>query len=188
MEFQPEFAATVKDAILFNDAIASYANANRIGNIILAAKWGEYTKQGGIRQNLIRTISSIKDPSTKIWILRQVPKPSWNVPTTLASAVARGYDPADFGVPLLEYRKESQRQDPLFEGLALKFPAVSILDPAEFFATSSGLCRVSADGNALYCDDSHLSAAGAQVLRPLFESVFKTISKGTPLQAEILRN
>jgi hypothetical protein len=33
------------------------------------------------------------------------------------------------------------------------------------------------DGKALYCDDNHLTVAGAMLLRPLFEPIFGDAKK-----------
>ena len=44
------------------------------------------------------------------------------------------------------------------------------------------LCRVAEGGKSLYCDKHHLSVAGAMVLRPLFEPIFRGINKSLPIR------
>ncbi len=85
------------------------------------------------------------------------------------------------GIPLDEYRKDFQRENPIFDGLSMEFQNVTILDPAELFVNQKQLCRLEENGKALYCDESHLSAAGAAVLKPLFDPIFLGIGKGTEL-------
>ena len=80
------------------------------------------------------------------------------------------------GLPLVEFRKEYQRQDTIFAGLSVRFPGVTILDPSDLFVTNN-LCRVVVGGKALYCDDNHVSTDGAMLLRPLFEPIFQGIKK-----------
>jgi hypothetical protein len=109
--------------------------------------------------------------------MRQVPKYPWDVPKALASAVLHGRNVEELGRPLAEQRKESQLQDPIFEGLATKFSNVTILDPTGLFVDASNRCRVAKDGKALYLDTDHVNVAGAMMLRPLFEPVFEGIGK-----------
>ena len=79
-----------------------------------------------------------------------------------------------------EHRKEFQRQDPIFEGLHTRIANVTVLDPTDLFVTPKGLCRVAADGKALYWDNHHLTVAGAMMLRPLSEPIF---AKGGEIQS-----
>ena len=96
------------------------------------------------------------------------------MPKVLGLAAWRGQDTESFGLPLDEYRNEFQLQNPIFEEICSKFPWVKILDPTEQFVnTSKKLCRVAEGGKSLYMDEGHLSSAGAMLLRPLFEPIFK---------------
>ena len=54
----------------------------------------------------------------------------------------------------------------------MKFPAVTVLDPAALFANGSGRYRVAKDGRPLYFDSDHVNLAGTMMLRPLFEPIF----------------
>ena len=130
-----------------------------------------------LRRGLLDTISALKDTGARVWIMRQVPGHRWNVPHALVSAVLQGHDPEELGMPLAEQREAQRLQDPIFEGLATKFPGVTVLDPTGLFVSPKNLCRVAEDGKALYCDNNHLSAAGAMLLRPLFEPIFRGMGK-----------
>ena len=109
--------------------------------------------------------------------MRQVPQHHQNVPHALAYAVWHGGDPEELGLPLAEQREAYRLQDPIFEGLATKFPGVTVLDPTDLFVSPKNLCRVAEGGKALYCDTEHLTVAGAMVLRPLFEPIFGGMGK-----------
>lgn len=93
------------------------------------------------------------------------------------SAVFNGRNPEELGLPLSEHRKDFQRQDPIFEGLATEFPGVMVLDPTVLFVSSKHVCRVTEGGKALYFDNDHLTIAGAMVLRPLFVPLFEGMGK-----------
>ena len=132
-----------------------------------------------LRRGLLDTISALKDTGARIWIMRQVPQHRWNVPNALAYAVWHGGNPEELGVPLTEQREASRLVDPIFEGLATEFPGVTVLDPTELFVRpkAKNLCRVAEGGKALYCDTAHLTVAGAMLLRPLFEPIFRGMGK-----------
>jgi hypothetical protein len=169
-----------EDTIAYNNAVVEFIRSKRVGDVVIVAKWGGHRNESStarIRRGLLDTISALRDTGARIWIVRQVPKPRLDVPQALASAVLHGHDPEEVGLPLAEYRKEFQRQDPIFEGLATEFPGVTVLDPTSLFVGSKNLCRVVEGGKALYCDDYHLSAAGAMLLRPLFEPIFRGMGK-----------
>ena len=112
--------------------------------------------------------------------MRQVPEHRWNIPMALASAVVfHTGDPEELGTPLAEHRRESKRQDSIFEGLAAKFPWVTVLDPTDLFVNAMSRCRVAEGGRALYSDNHHLTIAGAMALRPLFEPIYAGIGKSS---------
>ena len=93
----------------------------------------------------------------------------------------RGHDPEKLGLSLDEYRQEMQVQDPIFAGVDAKAPSVTVLDPTQLFATSSGRCRVAQGGEALYWDADHVNIAGAMMLRPLFGPIFAGAGKSPAL-------
>ena len=168
-----------EDSIPFNNAVVEFIRSKHIGDVVLVASWGDGSGGGNarIRSGLLDTISALKDTGARIWIMRQVPTPRWSVPLVLASAVFHGHDFEDLGLPLAEYRKTCQRYDPIFQGLATKFSSVTVLDPSDLFVSPKNLCRVEEGGKALYCDETHLSVAGAMLLRPLFEPIFRGMDK-----------
>lgn len=169
------------DSIPFNNAVVEFIRSNHISNVLIIARWDYYIDidkgTDRLRSAVLATINALQNSGTGIWIMRQVPKYPWNVPKALASAVLHGRNVEELGRPLAEQHKESQLQDPIFEGLAAKFPNVTVLDPTDLFADASSRCRVAKDGKALYLDTDHVNVAGAMMLRPLFESIFEGISK-----------
>ena len=177
----------VKDSIAFNNAVVEFIRSKRVGDVVLVANWGGYVTADGetarIRRGLLDAISLLKDTGARIWIMRQVPEHRWYVPHALAAAVLHGHDPEELGLPLAEQREAQRLQDPIFEGLATKFPGVTVLDPTDLFVSPNNLCRMAEGGKALYCDTGHLTVAGAMVLRPLFEPIFLAIgNSAAPLE------
>jgi peptidoglycan/LPS O-acetylase OafA/YrhL len=172
----------------FNRAIVEFVRSSRVGDVVLIACWGGYLRDGDgylkdgeaarLRRGLLDTIILLKEAGARIWIMKQVPRPGWNVPQALTSAVIFGRNPEALGLSLSAHREASQLQSPIFEGLTNKFSGVSVLDPTDLFVAGSGRCRVVVSGKPLYWDDHHLSVAGAMLLRPLFEPIYEGIGKG----------
>jgi peptidoglycan/LPS O-acetylase OafA/YrhL len=169
-------------SIAFNNAVVAFIRSQRVGDVVLVAAWGSgYGSDDGgtarLRRSLLDTISALKGTGARIWIMSQVPYHRWNVPHALVSAVLRGRDPEQLGLPLAEHHEACRLQDPIFEGVSA--PGVTVLDPTDLFVSSNNLCRVAEGGKALYCDKQHLTVAGAMLLRPLFEPIFAGIGKST---------
>lgn len=170
------------ESIPFNNAVLDFIIRNRVRDVVLIACWSCNIEldhgPDRLRGSLISTIEALQKSGTRIWIMRGVPSLRGNVPNALATAVMAGRDPDEIGLPLSEHRQESMRQDPLFSGLATQFGNVTVLDATDLFLNRSNRCRVAEGGEALYYDENHLTAAGAMLLRPLFEPLFQGTTKG----------
>lgn len=164
------------DSLAFGKTVIEFIRKKHVRHLLIVARWDYYLDKdkepARLRRGLLDTLNALRDSGTKIWIMRQVPRHRWGVPEHLARAVWHGRKADDLGLPLPEYRREYQRQEPLFTGLSATYPKVTILDPTELFVTSSGLCRAAQNGRALYYDSGHLSVTGAMLLRPLFAPIF----------------
>ena len=53
-----------------------------------------------------------------------------------------------------------------------KLPKLTVLDPSPYFFQNTKYSILSMGGKCLYRDDDHVSHAGAQLLKPLFEPIF----------------
>lgn len=116
-----------------------------------------------------RTLHTLESLGVEVWILRQVPDQNVLVPLALSRAAARGQEYEDLGVTSAEYRRKQARVDLLFD---MYGSSAHLVDPAELLC-SSGICRCSAGGQALYIDANHLSPTGAGLLKPLLEGMFR---------------
>lgn len=168
-----------RESVPYNDAVVDFIRQHHVPDVLLVARWDYYMDSDKgtekLRDGLRATIDVLQKTGARIWIMRQVPKYPWDVPKALASAVMRGRNPAALGWSAAEYRSELQREDPIFDGVAMKFPGVTVLDPTELFVDGSGRCRIEEDGRPLYYDSDHVNVAGAMMLRPLFEQIFGNI-------------
>lgn len=156
--------------VAYNNAVVDFVRNQRVRNVILAARWGK-SAIDPVRSSMHETITSLRETGAKIWIMREVPIQRWDVPDVLAATVWRGQNTGNLGLQVTEHVQAAHRQNSIFEGISTRFPSVTILDPTDLLV-SDDLCRVVKDGKALYCDDNHLTVAGAMLLRPLFEPIF----------------
>ena len=164
----------LEDDIAYNKLIVDFINSKHIPNVILVARWDKVSIDG-LSIGMVATLNALRNSGSRIWIMREIPIQHWNVPVALASAVWHGRDINKMGLPSSEYLLEYQRQNPIFDGLTREYPNVRILDPVVFFLSSNNRYSVVRNGQALYCDDHHISTAGAMLLRPLFEPIFSAI-------------
>jgi hypothetical protein len=162
-------------SVAFNNAVVDFIRARRVGDVILIAYWSAYLDDhdpARLRRGLLDTMEALKDSGARVWIMRQVPAHPWDVPKAVASAICRGQDPEQLGLPVAEHRKLSRSEDAILEGLAAQCPGVTFLNPTDLFVDDAGLCRMVQGGKTLYSDKDHLTLDGAMLLRPLFEPIF----------------
>jgi peptidoglycan/LPS O-acetylase OafA/YrhL len=185
--YQSQVSNLKNDCIPFNDAVMAFIRSNRVRDVVLIAAWGSYLTRDKtpqlLRSGMQDTIDALLGADVRIWIMRDVPIPPWNVPKTMASVVwQRRGNPEQFGLSLADHRKEFQRQNPVFEGLATKAPGVTILDPTTIFVGQNQLCRVEQNGKCFYSDSEHLTTPGAMILRPLLEPLFNGMISGRSIK------
>jgi len=181
-ESQARFALK-EDSIAFNNAVVEFIRCKHVRDVVLVAVWSDYManrETARLRRHLLDTIDALRNSGARIWIMKDVPRQRWNVPLALASAVWHGGDPEQLGLPLAEHARASRLQDRILVGISA--PGVTLLDPTDLFMSPKNLCRVAEGGKSLYCDKHHLSVAGAMVLRPLFEPIFRGINKSLPIR------
>ncbi|GEP45188.1 acyltransferase family protein [Brevifollis gellanilyticus] len=161
-----------------NEAILNRIRTLRIPRVLLVGRWDIHLGKPGamesLRQHLHDTLRDLQQSGTQVWIMRQVPRPGWNVPRGLAAAVRWGtQDPQEMSIPLTQHQKDFQRQEPLFADLDKLFPNLQVLDPTPLFLNESKTaCLTSKDGLSWYSDDDHLSITGSMQMKTLFESLF----------------
>ena len=164
------------DSVPFNDAVVQFIRDHHVPDVLIVARWDYYMETDNgtadLHRGLVATRDALQKAGARVWIMRQVPKYPWDVPKALASAVLHGRHPEELGALAEDYRAELLREAPLFDGLEKNSTSLTLLDPAALFVDGSGRCRVAQNGKSLYYDSDHVNAAGAMMLRPLFEPIF----------------
>ena len=140
--------------------------------VIMAARWNLYTPLERFKESLISTVQAALKSGARVYVLKDVPHPGFDVPRVVAINAMHGMDLNRLGTSASAYSDLNKPMDETFNQLS-KIGA-TVLDPTTYFINSNGLYGVIKDGQPLYWDDDHLSVEGAALLRPMFEPIFQT--------------
>ncbi|MBK6348608.1 MAG: acyltransferase [Proteobacteria bacterium] len=118
---------------------------------------------------LARTVAALQAAGAEVLVLREVPTQQEFVPVALARAVIDGQDVSRVATTLAKHVARSGPADSI---VSRSVTPDRLMDPAAVLC-SAGRCPASLDGQSLYIDAHHLSAAGAGMLRAGLEAAFK---------------
>ncbi len=120
------------------------------------------------------TVKKLHAMGVTVWVMRQVPAQLVYVSSALARAAYFGRDPARLERTYEAIRKRRHFIGAVFRAAAREYP-LHFIDPADTFCPQHKMCLISADGQSLYTDNSHLSFFGAQWSRNMLDPFFKTL-------------
>jgi hypothetical protein len=160
-----------EDALAFNQAVLTFIAECRVRDVVIAARWARYPNVESLRTNLVATVRAVRATGARVWVVRDVPDPGFDVPRVAALTAARRGDLEVLGVTRHEHERRRGPLEPMFDEVTRAGAAV--LDPAGYFLNARGLYAAVRDGQVLYWDSHHLSVAGSRLLAPLFEPVFQ---------------
>ena len=110
----------------------------------------------------------------KICVIGDVPELKYRMPGAYSMARKRGIDTGFIALQSVEADRQLGPASAYFEQLRRR-RAVIFVDLAKGLCTGATCALLDAGGRSLYLDDNHLSAAGAEFLRPSVESCFDAI-------------
>lgn len=161
-----------KESIPFNDAVISYINKHSISDVVLCAKWSPYLEIDGFHNSLLKTVERVNASGARVWIMLDVPTPSFEVPRALAR-----FDYSEDYLQTLFIRQNEFGDSDL---TLLKSAGARILDPVPYFKDSNGRYMIQSQGIALYRDGHHLTVRGAKlILVPFLRNSFLNTTNGT---------
>ncbi len=194
------FDETRAECPAFNDAaLESVLAENAVRVVVLAARWDVHasgnlllTLDGGqpsIESSRQRFISSLRkllsilvDSGRRVILVAQVPLPPPEVALCVGRAHFRGLDENRCAI---DESRERARTETLVNQLLLEAvsqleSSVEIVHPYEYLCAHQA-CRIQANGQLLYVDESHLSSNGAHLLGSSLEksitSALSTVKK-----------
>lgn len=130
--------------------------------VILFAAWESYCNWPTFERSLESSISRLEQCGKKFVIILAVPDQRVNVPAVLAGRLRRRINLDSLGVSVAE---RDDRTALMLTVVARKeCEQMTVLDPADAIADSGRWFPAEWDGEALYSDNQHLSAAGSRRL------------------------
>ncbi|HEX4342646.1 MAG TPA: acyltransferase family protein [Verrucomicrobiae bacterium] len=153
-------------------AVLDLIDQRRIKIVIVAARWNLYASTPQFKENLMFTVQTALRSGARVYVLKDVPSPGFDVPRLVAINALRGADLSRLGTSASAYSDLNKPMDEIFTQLSKT--GATVLDPATYFINSRGLYGVIKDDQVLYFDNDHLSVEGAALLAPLFEPIFQT--------------
>lgn len=159
-----------KSTPVFSKAIVDFISSRRIKNVIIAARWSRYGTPDFLDAELTATVRAIKDSGAKVYVLKDVPLASFDVPRRAAFTALYDGDVSKLTIPADQHQDATRGFEFAFDHLA-KIGA-TILDSPAYFLNTNGSYDVIRHDNVLYTDDNHLSIEGSKLLVPMFEPLF----------------
>jgi peptidoglycan/LPS O-acetylase OafA/YrhL len=138
--------------------------------IFLISRYREKLSEDGFRAAVTGLLAAGK----KLVLIYPFPDAEDSVPNMLASAVMAGRDPKSFSISYDTYRAETEKAFSFLDSLPHTGNVMRIYPHTRLCSQTA--CAMSKDGVPLYFDSNHISMAGAEELKPLFEPLFESSS------------
>lgn len=155
----------------FNRAVLEFVRREKIGDILLIARWNRAISKNRSDGDpsltfgaaLLSTVRELVAAGAQPWILLDVPDPLFDVPRRLSHPLYEHGTLSALGSPV-ETRNEFDVYDPQLRG-AVEAAGGRFIDPKPRFVDASGTCYViELDDTPLYRDRHHLSTKGAKLM------------------------
>ena len=137
--------------------------------VIVTASWEFYGVTDAYKTQLLTTIRGVLDSGAKVYVVKDVPLPHFDVPRVVAMKSLIGGDLDSLGVTPARLEAETQNMTETFDRISQM--GATVLDPTGFFLNRKGIYGVIKDDQVLYMDGGHLTVEGAKLLAPLFKPI-----------------
>lgn len=168
----PGFWSLKEDSPAFNRSVLTFISRNRVQKVIIAAAWNRYPASNSFKTGLVSTVRAIQDLGVRVYVLKDVPNPGFDVPRLVAATAMHNGDLEQLGLSREQFDISNRDLGQTFEQVAQM--GATVLDPSNYFLNHKGVYGVVHNGQILYCDEQHLTVEGSRLLLPLFESIFRS--------------
>ena len=156
----------------FADAVVAYVAQKHIKTVILVAYWSQYDPTDSFKTQMVATVNALAHSGARVWVMKDVPTPSIQVPRIVAMNYLLHRDLNNLGVTPDAYRQRNRMFDDTFVKMA--GAGATFLDPTHYFLNAKGIYGVIKDDQVLFSDGSHVTAAGSRLLAPLLRPVIQS--------------
>lgn len=151
-------------------AIVGFIAQRHVKNVLIVACWSIYPASDLFKAKLLVTIRTLIDLGARVYVLKLVPQPGFDVPRFAAITAMRNGDLDQLGIIPEKHRMAERELAGTFEQIAQM--GATVLDPADYFFNRKGLYGVVKNDQVLYYDKGHLTVEGSKLLAPLFKPIF----------------
>jgi len=169
----------------FASRTVEYVRSHTVKHVILAAAWASYAADpsdgpgiparfggfGTFRLQLKRTVDAIQAAGADVWLVKDIPDTGIDVPRALSRICIANGDIGSLQPSTHAHIAENAAVNGVID--AMRSRGVHTLDPLPLFVDGSDRVRIEKDSYPLFQDSSHLTTQGAQLLRPLFDELFR---------------
>jgi len=155
---------------VFAQAVVDYVNTHHVKKVFLAARWSYYQPVEQVAGHLTETVRALRATGASVYVVKDVPRPDFDVPRLAALAVVQHRDLASLNTAPAKYHRDNASWPAL--AAAATQAGATVLDTGPSLLNSQGQYDIIRDDQLLYYDNHHLTVAGARVLTPLFEPLF----------------
>ncbi len=154
----------------FANAVLTFIAQRHVRNVIITAHWSSYPASDSFKTNLLATVRAVLDVGARVYVVKDVPVPGFDVPRIAATTAMHHGDLEQLGVTREQHQMSNRDLRQTFEQISQM--GATVLDPADYFLNRNGIYGVVRNGQVLYWDSNHLTVEGSKLLAPLFEPVF----------------
>jgi len=104
-----------RDAIAFNQAAIEYAIKNQVDLVVLSGLWSSSVTTSRFELCFTSTVDRLVKAGIRVAIVRDVAVYKAPVPLLLATAIQRGEDPKEIGVPPKTYSLVNDKVNTFFD-------------------------------------------------------------------------
>ena len=155
----------------FAQAVVDYVKAHQVKKVFLAARWSYYQPVDQVTDHLAETVRALRATGASVYVVKDVPRPDFDVPRLAALAVVQHSDLATLNTAPAKYDRDNSAWPAL--SAAAREAGATVLDSGPCLLNGQGQYDIMRDDKLLYYDNHHLTVAGARVLTPLFEPLFE---------------
>ncbi len=160
-----------ENSLAFSQSVGDFILQKHIKTVILAASWNIYDPPELVSAKLAATIHTLRAGGARVYVLRDVPAPGFNVPRFAAMTIRNHGDLTGIETPREKYAADNEACEPMFQQAALA--GATVLDPSPYFLNRRGAYDIARGETLFYWDANHLTVQGALLLYPLFEPLFR---------------
>ena len=126
-------------APIFSQSVVDFITQHRIKTVIISARWSLYRPTNMVAANLTETVQTIMASSATVFILKDVPRTDFDIPTRAGFTEMLHGDLDKLEISQVQYATLNADYEPIFNHLSEMI--ATILEPAKCFINTNEIGR-----------------------------------------------